>query len=199
MIPSSLNVIVIGASVPPVVEYCLEKNALICRNYSINFRIHRPARDLNYPSPGIQAEAKKLMLHTHLLNSMVIDWDIEMIGFPEVPADDYPYLGRTESNKNDLFLSYCNSYKAIGLIHVWIDALLNIHSFPHVYGTGIIFTNLYKNYTLKYPDNAYIHYRTLCGYTTIADTYGSLPESKKSCLDGIAKTKYESGGKQWPI
>jgi hypothetical protein len=199
MKPSSVNMVCIGAPYPPIVDYCIKQNSKLCASREIPFTIHAPARDFNYPTPGIQAESVKLMLHTRLYNALVIDWDVELIDFTDLDSSGYPYLGVTPEGNNDLFLSYCNTYLCHSVIDKWIDCFLNIESHPHCYSTGIIFTNVYKKFTLEYPSEYFRHYRTMCGFYTTENTYSSLSPERQSVINTRAKSCYQSSGKIWPI
>jgi hypothetical protein len=191
MIPSEVSTILIGTP-PPIVDYCFEQNLRLCNQYDIPFVVHCRERNYLYRTPGIQAEAEKIQLHTCFSNTMVIDWDIELLAFPDLPKSSFPYLGRTTDGRNDLFLSWCNSIQCQCIIDIWRNSLIDGKN-------GIDFTNYTRPFTVEFPEEYYIHYRTLCGYSITTDTFGDLPIEKQRHLMRVSKQIFTSTGKLWPI
>lgn len=200
MIPSSVHTILIGYDkLPPIVKHCLRRNQLLCDSEKIPFIIKTFERNYLFPTPGIQAEYEKLTIHLERGNTLVIDWDIELLDLPNLPPCQFPYLGRNEQGKNDLFLSYCSTNLCREIIEKFYSAFLNKSVINTQYINGYDFTNAYFDSTAEYPSTAYIHYKTQCGYHSINDTYSALPIKQRKKLDSHCKKLFRSGGKKWPI
>lgn len=178
MIPSTVHVAIIGCSCPDVVGYCINRNSQLCLKYDIPFTIHKPSRNYKYKSPGIQIEHFKPEVLSNFKNSLFIDWDVELIDFPDLPENDYPYCGRWQPlNKPDSFIMYTTYGKSCDYLSATKKRIDEIGG--GVVGSMFIALNKDAAIIPEYTAQSYFHHHTRCGGLDIPETWHELSIKEK--------------------
>jgi len=196
MIPDYVYTVIIGEEYPDIVKYCMDHNKSLCESHNVNYRILQVERDPDFPYAGLQADYQKLLLQLTTGRVMCIDWDIQLLSFPDISESDYPYFART-SNKNDLFLSYTTTENSKNIIRKMFKEFTNVKKYTSGM-SGFRVVNNYFDETIEYTGE-YVHYRTQCGYPSIQHTYEKEPEDKKVFINGKCKYNNMKAGKIWPV
>jgi hypothetical protein len=194
MKPSKVAVFIIGEKLPDIVKYCLNQNAKILNSENILFEIVKLKRDFRFCCAGSQVEFEKMKYLINNDNSMVIDYDLEIIKIEDLYISHSLYCGCwNHNNRSDGFLIYCNTDKA----KKDVEGIYNyVNHFPQALYPGYLYRSLFQLNTKEYPKLCYIHYNLNTGLTDVSDSIDSLKDT--TLLNKVISAKNRIGD-LWPV
>lgn len=200
MKPTTIHTICVGDEMPLIVQLAIENNKRIIHGEGINYLIHRVPRDKAYPCAGFQAEVLKLQLLGAISNIMVLDWDIWLIGIPDLPMGKFIYFGFGNGDGPDFFLTYNNDLMMKPIFTDFKVKEVKYRSgcpgFTKLFADRLHNAGLVK----RYPDDAYCHFGTRLGLMSVTGEYKDLDDERKmrtekNAFDNLINY-YRSGGKK---
>lgn len=195
MRPSVIHTAVIGKNLPDIVIHCLSVNKSICEKQNIHFVIHKPQRDYDFPSPGIQIEFMKIDVLRNNYPAMFIDWEVELFKIPDLPECGYPYCGRwPETCFPDSFLLFTTSFASCRYLQNVYSKMIS--GSKTIIGSPYLYLKTDRANLPVYPDKLYNHYHTGCGGKNIVNSIDDLPPET---LRDISETAKKWSGESWPV